>query len=182
MNRSGRQREGVAVPVDTGDRVVPQSPVLRTGHRVLAAGGGQLDLSDAHLVRRPGGHLGTEDGGQLLGPQAHAEHRPARVHHLADQFPFGAQPPVPIAVVDPHGAAHHRQSGDRPVIGQGLPAVDPDHLVREAALGQRPGDEARSLVGDMLDDRPPAAGGRSSGRVRPGGAGLGAGHYPVATT
>ncbi len=117
-----RQGEGVAVPVHTRQRGVGQSPVLRTEDRIAAAGLGQLHLAQADLLGRAGGHLGAQRRGQLLGPQAYAEHRSAGGRPRRRSAP--ARPPAtdtgrcrgpPWGLPSPPGRRWTRgRAGDRP--------------------------------------------------------------------
>ena len=184
MDRSGaggRRCRGASGHRGSSVRPVPRTPGRSPGpcgRRRSARPGRCPSRATARWSPRPRGRRPA--AGPPGTPRAPAG---PSVGHRADQRPLGDQPRVAVVVVDPHRAAHHHQSGDRPVIGKGIPAVDPDHLVpvagaRSSAPAMRPG----SLVGDVLDDRPRRSCGRApagSGRVA---VGVGAGHYPVATT
>ena len=72
--------------------------------------GRQVDLAHAVLGCRSPGHRGAERGGELLGPEAHAEHGPARPDRLAQESPLVGKPPE--VIVHAHRAAHHHEPRD----------------------------------------------------------------------
>ena len=81
----------------------------------LPTGPGELHLAEADLRGGPGGHLGAEGGGQLLGPEAHAEHGLRRL-----------RPPAPIR--SRSGASHGWSAASWTPMGPPIttrPATDP---------------------------------------------------------
>ena len=124
------------------------------------------------LLLRSGGHLGAEGGGQLLGPEAHAQDGQVPGHGMVDEISLGCQPRVLGIVVYPHRTAHDHQTTD--VFGrrQGIAAEELVYGHLAAGIAQCLGDHPGTLVGHVLEDRPGAS--RRSGRQR--------GHYAVFTT
>ena len=151
MDGAGGQAEGVAVPVDARHGRARQPVVLRPEHRVPPALRRELDHARADLLHRPGGDLGPEGGGQLLGAQAHAEHRQAGPVDVAQEVPFGAQPGR--ASWTPMGPPRTTRPGQVVDAGQ-LRRVEPDHADRHARPGEHTGDRPRALVGHVLEDDP----------------------------
>jgi len=112
------------------------------------------DRVEAHLLDRPGKHLGAQRGGHHLRAEAHPQGGPVRRQPGAQAAQLAGDPGVAILLIDPHRAAHHdHQIGLAQVQRgeSGIGHVDPvDHIAGRLDRIAKP---RHPFVGHMADDQ-----------------------------
>ena len=143
MLRTGRQREGVGVPVEDAEGIVAE-PFRRLRLRAR----GDVDPADLRL----GGarHLAAQRGSHQLTAQAMAEHRHVVAHRGADQcLGFAQEGQI---VVDAHRPAEHAEAAEfveRARQGFAVPGVE--HAHRDRPRRQEIAEVTGIIVAGILD-------------------------------